>query len=86
MAAPRGPVGTLLPGATGDPVDGTLGVVEDEEACTVVVDGDEEDWLVRFDKAENFAARDWADNMASVYNRRRGRSSAEARFGAERPA
>jgi hypothetical protein len=86
VPAPRQQAGTLLPGATGDPVDGTLGVVEDDESCTVVVDGDEEDWLVRFDKADDFAARDWADNMASVYNRRRGRSSAEARWRTERPA
>jgi hypothetical protein len=78
-------LGTLVPGGRGDPVDGELGVLEDEDACLVVVDGEREDWLVRFEKAEDFAARRWADNMARVYNRRRGRSGAEARWGAAPP-
>ena len=68
-----------------DPVDGELEVLEDAEACLVVVDGEPEDWLVRFEKADDFAAREWADNMARVYNRRRGRSAAGARFGAGPP-
>jgi hypothetical protein len=69
----------------GDPVDGELGVLEDEEACLVVVDGEPQDWLVRFEKADDFSARDWADNMARVYNRRRGRSSTVARWGGAAP-
>jgi hypothetical protein len=79
MAAPRNRPGTLIPGLAGDPVHGVLEVLEDEEACLVVVDGEPEDWLVRFEKADDFAARDWAYNMAHVYNGRRGRTSAEVR-------
>jgi hypothetical protein len=79
MAAPRNRVGTLMPGLDGDPVDGVLEVLEDDEACLVVVDGEPEDWLVRFEKAADFAAREWAHNMARVYNRRRARPTAEAR-------
>ena len=85
MRAHDGRVGTLLPGLGGDPIDGVLEVVEREEACLVVVDGDEDDWVVRFDKRDGFAAREWAENMARVYNRRRGRSGAEARWSARRP-
>jgi hypothetical protein len=86
--------GTLVPGGRkdrrsgvggGDPIPGRLDVLESDEACLVVVDGEPDDWLVRFEKADDFAAREWADNMARVYNRRRGRSSAEARFGAAPP-
>jgi hypothetical protein len=77
--------GTLVPGGRRDPVDGELEVLESDEACVVVVDGEPDDWLVRFEKTDDFAAREWADNMARVYNRRRGRSSAEARFGAAPP-
>lgn len=32
--------------------------------------GDPEDWLARFEKDEGFPAREWAENMARVYNRR----------------
>jgi hypothetical protein len=78
-------VGTLLPALRGDPIDGTLAVVDRDDACLVVVDGDEDDWIVRFEKTDGFAARAWADNMARVYNRRRGRSGAEARWSARRP-
>jgi hypothetical protein len=85
MAAPRSRVGTLLPALDGDPVDGVLDVLEDDEACFVIVDGEPEDWLVRFEKAADFAARDWAQNMARVYNRRRGHPSAEARWGVAAP-
>jgi hypothetical protein len=31
---------------------------------------DPDDWLARFDKDEGFPAREWAENMARVYNRR----------------
>jgi hypothetical protein len=81
MAATRNRPGMLLPGLDGNAVDGVLDVLEDDEACVVVVDGEPEDWLVRFEKAEDFAARDWADNMARVYNRRRGHPGAAARSG-----
>jgi hypothetical protein len=86
MGAPRSRVGTLVPAPLdGDPVEGVLDVFEDDEACFVIVDGEPEDWLVRFEKAADFAARDWAQNMARVYNRRRGHPSAEARWGAAAP-
>jgi hypothetical protein len=62
-----------VPTPHGDPVDGVLDVLEDGEACFVIVDGEPEDWLARFEKATDFAAREWAHNMARVYNRRRGR-------------
>lgn len=65
MAHPR----SLLPGSL--PVNGRLDVIEDREACFVVVEGDVHDWLVRFEKAEHSGAREWADNMADVYNLRR---------------
>jgi hypothetical protein len=74
-----------IPMLDGDPVDGVLEVLEDDEACFVIVDGEPDDWLVRFEKAAGFAAREWAQNMAQVYNRRRGRPGAEARWGVTRP-
>lgn len=85
MGAPRSRVGTLIPALDGDPVDGVLDVLEDDEACFVIVDGEPEDWLVRFEKAADFAARDWAQNMARVYNRRRGHESDDARWGVAAP-
>ena len=36
---------------------------------------DPEDWLVRFEKTPDFPAREWAENMVSVYNRRLARRS-----------
>lgn len=51
-------------------VDGKLAVREEESAFLVFRAGDPEDWLARFEKAEDFPARQWAENMASVYNRR----------------
>jgi hypothetical protein len=85
MAAPRSRLGTLVPALDGDPVDGVLEVLENDEACFVIVDGEPDDWLVRFEKAADFAARDWAQNMARVYNHRRARPSAEARSGGAAP-
>jgi len=52
------------------PLMGPLAVDEDEERCLVVDAGDEEDWVVRFDKSDEFPAREWADNMVTVYNHR----------------
>lgn len=51
-------------------VEGRLSVREEEGAFFVVRDGDSEDWLARFDKDGRFPAREWAENMANVYNRR----------------
>lgn len=54
----------------GPQVEGRLAVREEEEAFLVVLEEDPEDWLARFDKVEGFPAREWAENMVSVYNRR----------------
>jgi hypothetical protein len=57
-------------------IDGGLAVREEEEAFFVVRVEDPEDWLARFEKDEGFPAREWAQNMANVYNRRLARRSA----------
>ena len=49
---------------------GRLALREDEAAFLVVRADDPEDWLVRFEKSPDFPAREWAENMVSVYNRR----------------
>jgi hypothetical protein len=51
-------------------VEGRLAVREEEAAFLVVREGDPDDWLARFDKANGFPAREWAQNMVRVYNRR----------------
>ena len=51
-------------------VDGRLAVREEEGAFFVVRADDPEDWLVRFESDGTFPAREWAENMANVYNRR----------------
>ncbi|HEX5849324.1 MAG TPA: hypothetical protein VFY59_09005 [Rubrobacter sp.] len=43
---------------------------EEEAAFLVVREGDPEDWLARFEKADDFPARQWAHNMVRIYNRR----------------
>ena len=58
------------PGGARLPLLGPLAVSEDAESCLVVDAADEEDWVVRFDKGDEFPAREWADNMVGVYNRR----------------
>ena len=50
---------------------GRLSVREEETAFLVVWEEDPEDWLARFEKEGDFPAREWAENMADVYNRRR---------------
>jgi hypothetical protein len=52
------------------PVDVRLAVREEEGAFLVVRADDPEDWLVRFECDGTFPAREWAENMANVYNRR----------------
>ena len=39
-------------------------------AFLVVRAEDPDDWLVRFEKIGDFPAREWAENMVRVYNRR----------------
>ena len=51
-------------------VNDRLRVREEPEAYFVVLDHDEADWLVAFGKAPEFAAREWATNMAESYNER----------------
>jgi hypothetical protein len=57
-------------------VVGKLAVVEEEAAFLVVRADDPDDWLVRFEKAPDFPAREWAENMVHVYNRRLSQQSA----------
>lgn len=47
-----------------------LSAHESSDAWYVVVDGQMEDWLVRFDKAPGFDAREWAASMAHTFNSR----------------
>ncbi len=51
-------------------VDGRLAVREEEAAFLVVRAEDPDDWLVCFEKSQDFPAREWAENMVQVYNRR----------------
>ncbi len=51
-------------------VEGRLAVREEEAAFLVVRAEDPDDWLVRFEKSQDFPAREWAENMVHVYNRR----------------
>lgn len=47
-----------------------LAVREEAGAFLVVRVDDPEDWLARFEKVGDFPAREWAENMTRVYNRR----------------
>ena len=55
--------------------DGRLVVREEEAAFLVVGAEDPDDWLARFEKGDGFPARQWAENMVRVYNRRLERRS-----------
>ncbi len=57
-------------------VSGRLAVVEEDAAFFVTREADPTDWFVRFEKSPDFKAREWAENMVNVYNRRLSRSSA----------
>jgi hypothetical protein len=54
---------------------GRLSVREEETAFLVIWEEDPEDWLARFEKDGVFPAREWAENMANIYNRRLARRS-----------
>jgi hypothetical protein len=58
-------------------VEGRLTVREEEGAFLVVRADDPEDWLVRIERGGTFPAREWAENMVNVYNRRLSRRPAE---------
>ncbi len=51
-------------------VEGKLATREEVAAFLVVRAEDPDDWLVRFEKSPDFPAREWAENMVRVYNRR----------------
>ncbi len=51
-------------------LSGALAVREEGAAFLVVRAEDPDDWLARFEKSQAFPAREWAENMVSVYNRR----------------
>ena len=51
-------------------VNDLLEVREEESAYLVVRQQDDTDWLVRFEKAPDFSAREWAQNMVEAYNDR----------------
>ena len=51
-------------------VNDRLRVREEADAYFVVLEHDEADWVVKFAKAPDFAAREWATNMAESYNER----------------
>ena len=51
-------------------VDGKLAIREERAAFLVVRRENPDDWLVRFDKGGGFPAREWAENMVRVFNRR----------------
>ena len=55
---------------------GALAVREEGAAFLVVRAEDPDDWLVRFEKDPGFPAREWAENMVRVYNRRLSRRHA----------
>jgi hypothetical protein len=57
-------------GPTVPQVEDRLAVREEAAAFLVISEGDPEDWFARFDKANGFPAREWAENMVRVYNRR----------------
>jgi hypothetical protein len=57
-------------GPTVPQVEDRLAVREEAAALLVISEGDPEDWFARFDKANGFPAREWAENMVRVYNRR----------------
>jgi hypothetical protein len=57
-------------------VSGRLAVVEEDAAFFVTREADPTDWLVRFEKSPDFKAREWAENMVNVYNRRLSHPSA----------
>ena len=65
---------------TRPPIECPLEVVEDASACYVVMANDHEDWLVRYEKDDEFPARTWATRLAAAFNRRwDGKSTAAPR-------
>jgi len=59
-----------MPDRSSRQVNDRLRVREEPDAYFVVLEQDEADWVVAFGKAPEFAAREWATNMAESYNER----------------
>jgi hypothetical protein len=55
---------------SGRPVAGRLAVVDDGDRVLVVIEDDPSDWLCAFEKAHDFPADRWAQDMARTYNAR----------------
>jgi hypothetical protein len=55
---------------SGRPVAGRLAVVDDGDRVLVVLEDDPSDWLCAFEKAHDFPADRWAQDMARTYNAR----------------
>ncbi len=51
-------------------MNGRLVVVEEPDRFLVAHEEDPADWLCAFAKAPGFPARQWAENMARIYNAR----------------
>jgi hypothetical protein len=64
---------------SGRPVGGRLAVVDDGDRVLVVLEDDPSDWLCAFEKAHDFPADRWAQDMARTYNARVELSSASSR-------
>ena len=58
------------------PQSARLTVLEEPNVVVVAVDGDSDDWLVRFGKDSSYQPDAWAKNMAAVYNERSDRALA----------
>jgi hypothetical protein len=61
------------------PVVGRLAVVDDGDRVLVVLEEDPSEWLCAFEKAHDFPADRWAQDMARTYNARVELSSASSR-------
>ena len=59
-----------MPAQQSRQINGRLLVREGFDAYFVVLEDDESDWVVKFSKARDFAAHEWAVNMAESYNDR----------------
>jgi hypothetical protein len=70
MSERQPPPRTLGPPEAELPLGYPLSALESDDAWYVAVEDQVEDWLVRFDKADGFDAREWATNMAYTFNTR----------------
>jgi hypothetical protein len=47
---------------------GKLTIIDSESWVYVAPNQDPEDWVARFEKAEDFPALEWAERMVALYN------------------